>query len=172
MIGKFIGFNAALLIAGAAVPAQAVSQTTPAKPATAPARKAPPTRAQIADLARNNFKIMDANKDGFLSVEEITAQNKKMVSGMISARDKRMNEMFDRLDQNKDGQISRAEFQASGRKIDAADAKPAVTKMDTNRDGKVSVDEFVADITSNFDRRDTNRNGQLDANELRAKPTK
>jgi Ca2+-binding EF-hand superfamily protein len=167
MIGKFIGFNAALLIVGAAVPAQAVSQTTPAKSATAPVRKAPPTRAQIADLARNNFKIMDANKDGFLSVEEITAQNKKMVSGMISARDKRMNEMFDRLDQNKDGQISRAEFQASGRKIDAA-----VTKMDTNRDGKVSVDEFVADITSNFDRRDTNRNGQLDANELRAKPTK
>lgn len=170
MIGKFIGCNVALLIAVSAGPAIAVAQTS--QPPAAPQRKAPPTRAQLVEQARANFKVMDTNKDGSLSVDELAAQNKKLVAGAIAARDKRVNAAFDRLDQNRDGQISRAEFQATARKIEAADAKPAITKMDSNRDGKVSVDEFVADLTSNFDRRDTNRNGVLEAGELKAKSAK
>jgi hypothetical protein len=137
-----------LLIGGAAAAlvvaiAPAVAQPAPPPPpgvaqGTAPALSSPGapaaprmhmmimsdrvmTRAEVSDHVRRLFTRLDANKDGYLTREEIDSFHDKMM-GMHSDVEKRLGEhgmmmgdpgaMFDKLDSNHDGSISRQEFMA------------------------------------------------------------
>jgi hypothetical protein len=82
------------------------------------------TRAEVADHVAKMFAKLDANRDGFITKDEIEALHTKMMSAMGRAGDveKRLAErgvmmgdralVVDRLDTNHDGSISRQEFTA------------------------------------------------------------
>ena len=84
------------------------------------------TRAEVADHVAKMFTKLDANRDGFITKDEVEALHAKMTSAMGRAGDveKRLAErgvmmgdratVFDRLDTNHDGNISRQEFMAGG----------------------------------------------------------
>jgi hypothetical protein len=74
------------------------------------------TRAEVSDHVRKFFARLDANRDGFVTREELDAmhQHKGMRADMGQRFGDRMKTpdraaMFDRLDANHDGTISRLE---------------------------------------------------------------
>lgn len=97
---------------------------------------------------------------------------------------------FSDVDINKDGVISRAEFDAfrpqkraeecdgprlgkreHGRRFgDWRQHGPDLKCLDTNNDGKVNLEEFIAPMKAHFARMDTNKDGVLDEAELKAPP--
>ena len=132
------------------------------------------TKAEFQAKGAQMFDQMDANKDGKLDPADRAAHE---------------GQMFDRLDTNKDGAISRAEFGAAhqggvaghgdmmrGDMPGGAAGKHGgamhggghggmgmmMLKMaDTNKDGTVSRDEFVATHAKHFDMMDANHDGKL-----------
>jgi len=134
------GAVAALAMASAAFAAQTASPAGVA-PGTAPVPAVPlapgvpqvrvmfggdkvTTRAEVTDHVGKLFAKLDANRDGFITKDEVEAMHTKMMSAMEKGGDmqKRMAEhgvlmgdrgaVFDRLDTNHDGNISRQEFTA------------------------------------------------------------
>lgn len=79
------------------------------------------TRAEVGDHVGKLFARLDANRDGYLTREEIQTQHRKMTA-MGPDIEKRLAErgvhigdrgaLFDKLDTNRDGNISRQEFMA------------------------------------------------------------
>jgi Ca2+-binding EF-hand superfamily protein len=89
------------------------------------------TRAEVTDHVGKLFAKLDANRDGFITRQEVDAMHARMQTAMVKVGDaqkrvgdieKRLAErgimigdrgaMFDRLDTNHDGNISRQEFMA------------------------------------------------------------
>jgi len=100
-----------------------------------------------------------------------------------------MRPAFSDIDTNKDGVISQAEFDAfrpqkpdgdhwRGREHDGppgrggrmAFHRPDLKRLDTDKDGKVSLEEFIAPMKAHFARMDANKDGFLDETELKAPP--
>jgi hypothetical protein len=128
--------GAAVLLAGTAALAQVapppgVSQgTTPVPGAQAPQMQMRMrmmsdkvmTRDEVAAHVRTMFEHLDANRDGFVTREEMDAMHTRMMS-MHEGMAKELAEhrmqghdraaAFDRLDANHDGMISRQEFLAA-----------------------------------------------------------
>ncbi len=114
-----------LLVAGllAAVAVPALAQPT-APMATMAAKVV--TRAEVQAMVRTHFVRIDANRDGFVTTDEMTAMRGKHHGGRSSMAGEHMrdgkqamrdpNVAFDRLDTNRDGMISRDEF-AKGREL-------------------------------------------------------
>ena len=101
-----------LMIGGGALAATlSVAGLAVAQDAPPPGRmmKMPDTRAEVQAMVAEHFKMMDANKDGFVTRDEMAAGREKMRTEM---RAKHRAEMFAKLDTNKDGSISKAEFMA------------------------------------------------------------
>lgn len=136
------------------------------------------TKAEMQAHASEMFAKMDSNKDGKLDQADRAAHKAQM-----HAR------MFDMIDANKDGNISRAEFDAAHQKMGGGDgmkgmrgqhdgmgmgqgmgkgAKMMMRMADTNKDGAVSRDEFLASHAMMFDHADTNKDGKLTPEERKA----
>ncbi len=136
------------------------------------------TKAEMQAHAGEMFAKMDSNKDGKLDQADRAAHKAQM-----HAR------MFDMIDANKDGNISRAEFDAAHQKMGGGDgmkgmrgqhdgmgmgqgmgkgAKMMMRMADTNKDGAVSRDEFLAGHAMMFDHADTNKDGKLTPEERKA----
>jgi len=120
------------------------------------------------------FAKLDANKDGFVTGDEVPEGQKSL---------------FDRLvrnaDSNGDKQLSKAEF-AAGLKPDDAprqplagggfpgrrggapqgDARQRFERLDANKDGKLSKDELPEPLQQAFARLDANSDGSISAEEL------
>ena len=116
--------------------------------------------------------MMDANNDGALSLEEVQAVHARMFAFIDKNRDgkigrieflERMREAFFFVDINKDGVLTLAEYQL----IQGADPRQ-FARADRNKDGKLSMDEFLKAITEDFDAADTNDDGVLDDAEVKA----
>lgn len=167
-----------LSIAALAVAGTAIAQNAPAAPRGDWANKTM-TRAEVQTQAAAMFDRMDANHDGKLDQTD---------------REARKAEMFAKLDTDKNGQLSPAELEA-GHKMrpggpdgDHAGmagmdhAKMGGHKMgrgmhggmgmgrmaDTNKDGVVTKDEFVAAALTRFDAGDANHDGSLTPAERQA----
>ncbi len=96
-------------------------------------------------------------------------------------------DLFDAMDANHDGTVSKAEFDAfrpAGRADDGHPhgpgdhhgdhwggphmGRPDLNRLDTDKDGKISLTEFSAPMKDHFDQMDTNHDGSLSGDELKA----
>jgi hypothetical protein len=139
----------------------------------APQDSAAPRRA-------NPMAMMDADKDGVITRAEA-----------LAAADRQ----FNRMDQNKDGKLEASEMRrphhrGRGGAERAAPTAPTATdgtatadkrmhhrggkggrmleRVDTNKDGAISREEFRAAAAARFERMDANRDGRIDAAEQSA----
>jgi Ca2+-binding EF-hand superfamily protein len=101
----------------------------------------PLTRKQIMETA-------DRNRDGKIGRVEFL---------------ERMREAFFFVDANKDGFLILEEYQ----RIQGADPR-GFARADRNKDGKLSIDEFLKAVTEDFDAADKNDDGVLDEEEVKA----
>jgi Ca2+-binding EF-hand superfamily protein len=160
----------ALGIAGTAYAAEAMPGGDPLGDKTV-------TKAEFLAKGAEMFARMDVNHDGKLDLADRAAHE---------------GQMFDRADTNHDGMLSRDEFMAAHQRgpmgehgRDGAGGPGAkhggrhrgehggmggmmMRMADTNKDGAVSKDEFLAAYAKHFDMMDTNHDGQLTKAERQA----
>lgn len=72
----------------------------------------PMTRAAVQAKVQAGFARADADRDGFVTQDEVQARGEANRSERQARRVSRKAEIFARLDANRDGSISRAEFDA------------------------------------------------------------
>ncbi len=144
--------TAVLMLAGPAIAAPGdttTPQTAPAPPSTRPAR------------IDGGVMRYDTNKDGAVTIEE-------WKNGQ-QAR-------FKRLDSNGDGKLSKEELfartPAVGNSVLPTDRQTSQQSsyfllLDTDKDGFVTLAEFMAGADRNFTRCDLDKNGRIDTAECR-----
>lgn len=118
--------------------------------------------------AEANFQKVDTNNDRALSKAEIDAAQVRAQQQAAANIQQRLNQEFTKLDTDRNGQLSLAEFRAAAPAVRPADGNASATAMqrlDANKDGKISVDEYRAPILAGFDRIDTNKDGTISADE-------
>ena len=138
------------------------------------------TRAELTAALEARFARLDVNKDG-----KIDQQDRDLM------RQQRLDARFAEMDSDKNGQISKAEFvaahQARSDRHDQ-DGKPGDAgghgwggrhhgygpgmmpgaADGANRDGPVTLEQFMARPLALFDKADTNKDGKVTADEMKA----
>jgi Ca2+-binding EF-hand superfamily protein len=152
----------ALILAGAASPALPQSGAAQSK------GPQPMSRTVYMSRIDGGFSAIDTNKDGFTDRAEIEAAETKVLANRKAQQLKQREQAFRQLDKDKNGSLSLQEFNAA---LAAQNAKPNVTayvaRLDTNKDGKVSMAESRAPAAARFDRMDSNKDGILSVEEQR-----
>ena len=156
------------LIAATAAPSLAAQTTQGARPAAQAPQ--PLTRAVYVQRIDSAFVAVDANKDGFTDRAEMEAAETKAIAARKAQFIRDREAAFRRLDADKNGALTLQEFNAiaAATPLPKANATPLLTRLDTNKDGKVSLAENRAPNLAQFDRADTNRDGTLSVEERRA----
>jgi Ca2+-binding EF-hand superfamily protein len=155
------------------------------------------TQDEVATAAQKRFARMDRNGDGKLTPDELTFRHGPRTAADGAPNERRAafaQKYFDKLDANHDGVVTRDEFVAAATarfqqldsqgtgKITAADIASSpqaqqraqhavariVQRLDTNGDGAVSQDEYLAAAKKRFSRMDRNGDGFIDADEMPA----
>lgn len=131
------------------------------------------SRAEFVDGRIARLTALDTNRDGTVSVEELSA-------GKEARRAERQAAMFERLDTNNDGSISRAEFttrpERDGPRADRADHRmgghhrsgPGRHGGPRGERGPVVISEVSAKLTEQFTKADTDGDGSLSQAERQA----
>lgn len=89
----------------------------------------------MQEMAKTRFAMTDADQDGFVTVEELTAHRE---ANMGNKGAKRVNRMFSKMDKDGDGKLTFEELTAkmsSGKLIE---------RLDQDGNGTVSAEEFAA----------------------------
>lgn len=157
-----------LLTAFLATAATAAAAQNASAPAQGPQTLSRATYMQKVD---GSFVTVDANKDGFMDRAEIEAAETKVMAARKAAVLRQREALFRNLDANKDGNMTLQEFNAKvvAATLPKANATPVLGRLDTNKDGKVSLAENRTPSMAQFDRSDTNKDGSLTAAEQRAR---
>lgn len=174
------------LLAGAALAAlaaiPAVAQPREGRPA------GPLTRADVEARVEARFARADADRDGFVTAEEVRAGAEQRRANRQHRRGERRAQLFDRLDSDHDGSISREEFESRpalrgggegrGRRLAqrrgrgggmmAGFGARAFERLDSDRDGRVALAEAERAALERFDRVDADRDGTISAEERQA----
>jgi|GEM_PF-3515185 len=108
--------------------------------------------AMRQQLAQAEFAKLDANGDGVVTQAEFTAAAKSRFAAM---------------DTQNSGKLTAQQIATSAvaQQRDLKFAQAIVKKLDTNADGVVSLDEYLAGAKARFSRRDRNGDGYLDVND-------
>jgi Ca2+-binding EF-hand superfamily protein len=147
-------------------------------------------RAEIADRVRQGFLRIDRDRDGFVTQAEADSFRTTVRAERSQQRMERKQAHFARLDRNRDGAISRDEFFAPADPRSGADRAErrrhraewrqqraqrglhfgprAFERMDSNRDGRISLAEATEQSLRRFDRVDVNRDGRITPDERRS----
>ena len=145
-----------------------IMTATPAFAQTKPAKAADPqplVRARFAAQMDTQFRQIDADGNGQLTVAEIEQFEKGKALADAQARNEAL---FDQLDVNRNGQISATEFAKLIREPATASAQPMLSREDSNRDSQISLVEHRSATLANFDRLDTDKDGVVTAAEMKA----
>ena len=173
MSHPFLSIAAAIAVTATA-PAMAAAPSAAAPlrlasaqaPGAKPAQQRPATRADMIKQSEANFQKVDTNNDRALSKAEIDAAQARSQQQATLNIQQRLNQEFTKLDTDRNGQLSQAEFRAAApvRPTGTASAT-ALQRLDSNKDGKISVDEYRAPMLAGFDRIDANKDGTISADE-------
>jgi Ca2+-binding EF-hand superfamily protein len=119
--------------------------------------------AKPTDPGARIFGLLDRNGDGVITRDEMDAARKAA---------------FERLDANHDGYLDEEEFAARNPDPGAPIAPPEIEsrqkhdprfiQLDRNGDGRISLEEYLADGHDRFARADRNRDGKLTREEFDA----
>ncbi len=141
---------AASLVAGAAPP-------PPAQPLT---------RAAFIATMDGQYRVIDGNKDGIVTPAEIDQHQQRLA---IASATSRARASFARIDTDRNGQVSPDEFvRANLASLKKGDSAAVLTRLDTNRDKRVTLVEYRVLTLAGFDRLDADKDGVLTAAEQRA----
>jgi Ca2+-binding EF-hand superfamily protein len=174
-MSKLLFGGAAAILAATAAFAQAPApQVAPGQPA----RLAKPmTRADVQSHVQRMFARFDANRDGFITQDEVAAAKAQFAARARSRAGKfDPAKRFDRIDANHDGMISRQEFAAAPRGpqfgarmagMRAGFGANLFERADVNHDGRVSLAEAQQLALQHFDRADLNHDGTITPEERR-----
>lgn len=147
------------------------SMASPALPqANAAPPKGPQPVSRTVFLSRFDslFANADANKDGFTDRAEIEAAETKALAARKANQLKQREAAFRQLDKDKNGSLSLQEFNGAAPGQNAKpNAAATLARLDTNKDGKVSLAESRAPGEAQFARLDTNKDGVLSVEEQR-----
>ena len=125
-------------------------------------------KADVMTNADAEFARVDTNKDGQMSRVEIENFQRASTTRMMATRNAAI---FKALDADKNGSLTAVEFaklSASAPKVDAA----GVLRIDTSKDGQVSLAEHRAATLDTFTKIDANKDGMLTAAEVQASQPK
>jgi hypothetical protein len=148
---------AAALLAGAAA---ALAQQQGQKPVS---------RTDYLKNIDNRFASMDANHDGKVSRDEMVVAQQADLKKARSAIQQQLEAKFKQLDTNKDGQLSLAEFLGATPTLRTGETPDQmIQRFDSNRDGKVTADEFRAPQVAAFNAADTNHDNVISPAEAQA----
>ena len=149
------------------------SAASPALPQAAAAPKGPQPISRTVYMSRidSGFGEIDTNKDGYASRAEIEAAETKSIEVRKAQLIKQRETAFRQLDKDKNGTLSLAEFNSAvaAQPTRKADATPRLTRLDSNKDGRVSMVENRAPASATFDKLDTNKDGILSVEEQKAR---
>ena len=151
-----------LILASMASPALPQANTAP------PKGPQPISRTVFLSRADSLFAAADANKDGFTDRAEIEAAEGKAFAARKANQLKQREATFHQLDKDKNGSLSLQEFNNAAPGQNAKpNATAMMTRLDTNKDGKISRTESRAPAEAQFARLDTNKDGVLSVEEQR-----
>jgi len=145
-----------------------VSAASPALPQAATAPKGPQPISRTVYMSRvdSTFGAIDTNKDGYTDKSEIEAFEAKALAARKAQMLKQRETAFRQMDKDKNGTLSLAEFNAAmAAQTPKPNAAPQIARLDTNKDGRVSMAESRAPAGAQFDRLDTNKDGILSVDE-------
>jgi Ca2+-binding EF-hand superfamily protein len=152
-----------------------VSAASPALPQAAAAPKGPQPVSRTVYMSRvdRGFSEIDTNKDGYVDRAEYESAEARAIATRRAQILKQRQAAFKQLDKDKSGSLSLTEFNSAvaAEPTRKPDATPRIVRLDTNKDGKVSMAESRAPANAQFDRLDTNKDGILSVEEQK-KPAK
>lgn len=111
------------------------------------------------------FRKMDADKNGEVTRVEVESFERGAAIGQARARTQAK---FAELDVDRNGQISPVEFNKLVSGSPMVDGRPLLNKLDTNKDGKISLIEHRAGKLSYFDQIDRDKDGIVSVAEMKA----
>jgi hypothetical protein len=125
---------------------------------------APIPRSSFITNMDAQFRAIDADKDGSLTAAEIE-KSQQATTDLRNAAKAQL--LFGQLDVDKNGQLSPPEFARIPLPGMKPDAKPMISRLDSNKDGKVTLVEYRGGTLVNFDRLDADKDGIVSAREMK-----
>ncbi|HEY7807407.1 MAG TPA: EF-hand domain-containing protein [Croceibacterium sp.] len=125
----------------------------------------PVPRAEYLKVMDGEFKQLDANGDGKVTAQEVTARQTQDERAQALALNRKI---FAQLDKDKNGSLSPEEFAGLVGNPPPVDPGPFMQRMDLDKDGVVTLVEHRTVMLATFDAIDADKDGVVTPAEMQA----